>query len=78
MMEIAPKISVDDNIRFGKPVVTGTRVPIDLILGKLAGGMTYQNVIKEYEITYENILAILDYAAKTLSKEEIKLLGENA
>ncbi len=40
-MEIAPKISVDDNIRFGKPVITGTYVPIDLILGKLAGGMTY-------------------------------------
>jgi len=65
-MEIAPKISVDDNIRFGKPVITGTRVSIELILGKLAGGMTYQDVIKEYEITYEDILAALDYAAKTL------------
>lgn len=78
MMEIAPKISVDGNIRFGKPVITGTRIPIDLILGKLAGGMTYQDVIKEYEITNEDILAVLDYAAKTLSTEEIKLVGENA
>ncbi len=77
MMEIAPKISVDDKIRFGKPVITGTRVPIDLILGKLAGGMTYQDDIKEFEITSEDILAILDYAAKTLSKEEIKLVLEN-
>ncbi len=76
-MEIAPKISVDDKIRFGKPVITGTRVPIDLILGKLAGGMTYQDDIKEFEITSEDILAILDYAAKTLSKEEIKLVLEN-
>ena len=48
-MEIATKVSVDDNIRFGKPVITGTRVSIDIILGKLAGGMTYQDVIKEYE-----------------------------
>ena len=78
MMEIAPKISVDDNIRFGKPVITGTRVSIELILGKLAGGMTYQDVIKEYEITYEDILAALDYAAKTLSTEEVKLVGKNA
>lgn len=31
-MEIAPKISVDDKISFGKPVITGTRVPVDLIL----------------------------------------------
>jgi uncharacterized protein (DUF433 family) len=78
MMEIAPKISVDDNIRFGKPVITGTRVSIELILAKLAGGMTYQDVIKEYEITYEDILAALDYAAKTLSTEEVKLVGKNA
>ena len=37
-MEIVPRISVDENVRFGKPVITGTRVPINLILGKLAGG----------------------------------------
>ena len=39
-MEIAPRINVDEKVRFGKPVITGTRVPVDLILGKLAGGMT--------------------------------------
>ena len=40
-MEIAPRISVNEKVRFGKPVVTGSRVAVDLILGKLAGGMTY-------------------------------------
>jgi len=44
-MEIAPTISVDEKISFGKPVITGTRVPVDLIIGKLAGGMTYEEVI---------------------------------
>ncbi len=77
-MEIAPKIVVDDHIHFGKPVIKGTRVPVDLILGKLAGGMTYQEVMKEYEIMHEDILAVLDYAAKTISTEEIKLVGGNA
>ncbi|OHB87675.1 MAG: hypothetical protein A3D13_02305 [Planctomycetes bacterium RIFCSPHIGHO2_02_FULL_40_12] len=67
MMEIAPGICVGDNIRFGKPVITGTRVPIDLILGKLAGGMTCKEVMKEYEITHEDILAVLDYAAKSFA-----------
>jgi len=71
-MEIAPRISVDEKVRFGKPVITGTRVPVDLILGKLAGGMTYEEVMSEYEITREDILAVLDYAAKTLSSEEIR------
>jgi len=74
-MEIAPKISVDERVRFGKPVVTGTRVPVDLILGKLAGGMTYEEVMAEYDITREAILAVLDYAAKTLASEEIRAAG---
>ena len=74
-MEIAPKISVDEKVRFGRPVITGTRVPVDLILGKLAGGMTYDEVIQEYDITLEDVRATLDYAARTISSEEIKAVG---
>jgi uncharacterized protein (DUF433 family) len=74
-MEIAKKISVDENIRFGKPFISGTRVPVDLILGKLAGGMTYEEVMSEYDITHEDILAVLDYAAKTLSSEEVRAVS---
>lgn len=33
MMEIAPGITVDENVRFGKPVISGTRVPVDLVVG---------------------------------------------
>ena len=74
-MEIAPRISVNEKVKFGKPVITGSRVPVDLILGKLAGGMTYEEVIEEYDVTREDILAVLDYAAKTLSSEEIRAVG---
>ncbi len=74
-MEIAPRISVSKRVRFGKPVITGTRVPVNLILGKLASGMTYDEVIAEYEITREDILAVLDYAAKILSSEEVRAVG---
>ncbi len=74
-MEIAPRISVDEKVRFGKPVIIGTRVPVDLILGKLAEGMTYEEVMAEYEITREDILAVFDYAAKTLSSEEIRAIS---
>ncbi len=68
-------ISVDERVRFGKPVVTGTRMPVDLILGKLAAGMTYEEVMAEYGISREAILAVLDYAAKTLTEEEIRATG---
>ena len=74
-MEIASRISVDEKVRFGRPVITGTRVPVDLILGKLAGGMTYDEIEREYEIALEDILACLDYAAKTISGEEIRAVG---
>jgi len=74
-MEIAPRISVDEKVRFGRPVITGTRVPVDLILGKLAGGMTYEEVTQEFDVTLEDILAALDYAAKTISREEVRAVG---
>ncbi len=74
-MEMAPRIEVAEKVRFGKPVIKGTRVPVDLILGKLAGGMTYEEVMSEYDLTKEDILAVLDYAAKYLSHEEVRAVG---
>ncbi|TET41120.1 MAG: DUF433 domain-containing protein [Dehalococcoidia bacterium] len=74
-LEIAPRIGVDKKVRFGKPVISGTRVPVDLIIGKLGGGMTYEEITAEYEITREDILAALRYAANILSSEEVKAIS---
>lgn len=71
--EIAPGITVDEKVRFGKPVIKGTRVPVDLILGKLAGGMEIEEVMKEYELEREDILAALNYAAEIISQEEVRV-----
>ncbi len=71
-MEIAPRIIIDEKVRSGKPVIKGTRVPVELVLGKLAGGMTYEEVMTEYDLTKEDILAALHYAAKHLSDEEVR------
>lgn len=60
-MDIFDRISIDENVRFGKPVIKGTRVPVDLILGKLAGGMSYEEVMEEYCISREDILAVLKF-----------------
>src|SRR5437667_3848228 len=57
MTEIAPRITVDEKVRFGKPVIAGTRVPVDLVVGKLAGGMTVEEVMEEYELLLEDVLA---------------------
>jgi len=72
MPEIAPRISVEPGVRFGKPVITGTRVAIDTILGHLAAGDSIETLMAEYEITREDILAVLRYAAQVVSHEEVR------
>lgn len=68
------RIVIDKNIRHGKPVIRGTRVPVDLILGALAGGMSYQEICEDYEIAEQDIRAAIEYAAKIVSNEEIHIL----
>ncbi len=70
--EIAPRITVDPSVRFGKPVIRGTRVPVALIIGKLAGGMAAQELADEYGLTVEDVHAALSYAADLLASEEIR------
>ncbi|MCI0697675.1 DUF433 domain-containing protein [candidate division KSB1 bacterium] len=58
------RIVIDPEIQQGKPVIRGTRVPIARIVGGLAGGMTMEEVIREYEISKEDVLAALYYVGK--------------
>lgn len=74
MTEIAPRITVDAKIRFGKPVIQGTRIPVDLVVGKLAGGMGIEEVMEEYALTREDVLAALAYAARVVAEEHIRIV----
>lgn len=73
MKEIAPKIVIDPKIRFGKPVIKGTRVTVEEVLGFLSGGMDYDEIEREYGIKKEDVSAAINYAAVFLRGEEIKL-----
>ncbi len=68
------RIEINPEIRHGKPVIKGTRVPVDIILGSLAGGMSIEEVAKEYGITEEDVRAAIEYAAKIIAKEEIRVI----
>ena len=72
MKEIATGITVDRGVRFGKPVIRGTRVPADLIIKKLAGGMAIERVMEEYSLRREDVLNALSYAATLMSGEEVR------
>lgn len=55
-------VSTPDVLR-GKPRIKGTRIPVSLILGYLAGGSSVEKVIQEFpDLTREQIAACLDYA----------------
>lgn len=71
--EITKGVVVDKEVRFGKPVIKGTRVPVDVVLGKLAGGMTFEKIKKEYDLTKKDILNAINYAANVVAKEEVHL-----
>jgi uncharacterized protein (DUF433 family) len=67
MIELAPRIVVDENVCFGKPVIRGTRVPVALVLGLLAGGEPIDRVMEEYSLDREDVLACLAYAANVVA-----------
>jgi uncharacterized protein (DUF433 family) len=62
--ELANRIVVDPRIRFGKPVIRGTRVPVDLLAGQLRGGMSAEEIADAYDVTVEDVHAAAAYVAR--------------
>lgn len=64
------RIIIDSEIQHGKPVIKGTRVPIARLIGGLAGGMSIKDIISEYKVSKEDILAALNFASQLIEGEE--------
>jgi uncharacterized protein (DUF433 family) len=60
------RIVIDPAIHDGKPIIRGTRLPITIVLGSLAGGMTFGEIQREYDITADDIRAALSYVIHLL------------
>ena len=75
MEKLTERIVIDPKIMHGKPVIMGTRVPVEIVLGSLAGGMEIKEVCSEYGLKREDVLAAIDYAAKIIPNEEVVLLN---
>jgi uncharacterized protein (DUF433 family) len=64
-MDHAGRISIDPNVRFGKPCVRGTRITVGDVLGYLAGGMTEAELLADFAaLSHEDVLACLAFAAE--------------
>ena len=75
-MEIAPHITINPDIHHGTAIITGTRVPVTIVVGSLAGGMTMAELMEEYELTQAQIQAALTYAADLVQQTTVVSLVE--
>jgi len=60
--EIFPGIVSDKEILGGEAIIKGTRIPVALILGHLAAGMSTDEIVDEYDLTITDIRAAIGYA----------------
>ncbi len=73
---ITDRIEINPAVMLGKPVIRGTRVPVELVLRKLSEGATEADLLDAYpRLTVADIKAALAYAADTVAHEQIVLPG---
>ena len=64
------RIVLDPKICHGKAVIRGTRVPVVRVIGYLAGGMSFEDTEKDFDLAPEDVRAALDYAAELINLEQ--------
>ena len=70
-MKVPERIVIDSEKCAGKPCIRGTRLSVDFILELLASGWSFTLIQEEYEIEKKDILAVLQYAHKIISEEDV-------
>ena len=69
LQRIAPGIVHEKAINSGRPIIEGTRVFVDRIIGHLVHSMTRGEICHEYELTPERVMAV-----KQLSQEQVQFI----
>ena len=62
--QLLGRISINPNVCFGKPCIRGHRIWVSLVLDLLASGMKLEEIVEEYGLTEEDILACIAYGAE--------------
>ena len=74
---ITKRIEINPTVMLGKPVIRGTRIPVELILRKLSEGAAETDLLDAYpRLTRADIQAALAYAADSLAHETIVLQAD--
>jgi uncharacterized protein (DUF433 family) len=73
------RIVMNPKIMFGKPVIKGTRITVELILRKLSEGLTDEQILLHHpQLTLEDIRAATGFAADHLANEEIVIASDDS
>jgi uncharacterized protein (DUF433 family) len=76
---IQERIIVDPEILVGKPVIRGTRIPVELVLNRLAQDLNVETLLQDYpRLTLEDIKACLAYAEAQIAGEDLYLTASPA
>lgn len=76
MQQWRERISINPEIRFGKPCIKGTRIAVRDILDWLATKMTFEQIIEDFpQLTREDILAALDFAENGEENTKIPIIA---
>lgn len=72
MENLLSRIDSNPSVMLGKPVVKGTRITVELILRKISGGYSFEEILEMYpHLTREDILAAVEYAASAIANERV-------
>jgi uncharacterized protein (DUF433 family) len=73
------RIEINPAVMLGKPVIRGTRIPVELVLRKIAARVPVAEIVRDYpRLTEDDIAAALNYAADAVSTDEIMEFAEAA
>jgi uncharacterized protein (DUF433 family) len=67
-----PRITLDPQILTGKPVISGSRLSVEFVIGLMADGWSEADILANYPgITHDDLIACLAYARDALSSEKV-------
>ncbi len=73
MNDYRQRITINPEVHFGKPCVSGTRITVDDVLELVQEGISFEKIIQHYypDLEIEDIKACIQYAIDLIKKEEI-------
>ena len=74
-MNLQEHITADPAVLVGKPIVRGTRLAVEFILGLIAQGWPEQEITRNYRLTVEQVRACVGYAQERLNDEKVFVVG---